>query len=66
VFGLPELAGDPTSALAAHLVNQHAITNDTTTWLGDHEGLVGLVGEHDLDHTEHPDPRLGHTHPLRW
>jgi hypothetical protein len=66
VFGLPELAGDPTGALAAHLVDQHGITDDTTTWLRDHEGLVGLVGEHDLDHTEHPDHQLGHTHPLRW
>jgi hypothetical protein len=66
VFGLPELAGDPTGALAAHLLDQHGITDDTTIWLRDHEGLVGLVGEHDLDHTEHPDPQLGHTHPLRW
>ena len=66
VFGLPELAGDPSAALAGHLVDQHGIGGDTTSWLADHEGLVGLVGEHDLDHTEHPDPQLGHTHPSTW
>jgi hypothetical protein len=66
VFGLPELQGDPAGALAGHLVDQHGIGGDTTSWLADHEGLVGLVGEHDLDHTEHPDPQLGHTHPITW
>jgi hypothetical protein len=65
VVGLPELAGDPSAAVAAHLVDQHGIGGDTTCWLRDHEGLVGLVGEHDLDHSEHPDPQLGHTHRLR-
>ena len=43
-----------------------AFGGDTTSWLADHEGLVGLVGEHDLDHTDHPDPQLGHTHPSTW
>ena len=66
VFGLPELQGDPSAALAGHLVDQHGIGGDTTSWLADHEGLVGLVGEHDLDHTEHPDPQLGHSHPSTW
>jgi hypothetical protein len=66
VVGLPELRHDPVAAMAAHLVDQHGISHDTTLWLRDHEGLVGLVGEHDLDHAEHPDPPLGHTHPLRW
>ena len=53
-------------AVAGHLVDQHGIGGDTTSWLADHEGLVGLVGEHDLDHTEHPDPQLGHSHPSTW
>jgi hypothetical protein len=66
VFGLPELQGDPAAALAGHLVDQHGIGGDTTSWLADHEGLVGLVGEHDLDHTENLDPQLGHTHPIPW
>ena len=66
VFGLPELAGDPSAAVAGHLLDQHGIGGDTTSWLADHEGLVGLVGEHDLDHTEHPDPQLGHSHPSTW
>jgi len=66
VFGLPDLEGDPAEALEAHLVDQHGIGGDTTSWLADHEGLVGLVGEHDLDHTEHLDPTLGHTHPTTW
>jgi hypothetical protein len=66
VFGLPELQEDPAGALAGHLVDQHGIGGDTTSWLADHEGLIGLVGEHDLDHTEHPDPQLGHTHPSTW
>ena len=66
VFGLPELVGDPTGALAAHLVDQHGLSGDTAFWLRDHEGLVGPVAEHDLDHTEHPDPSLGRAHPLRW
>jgi hypothetical protein len=52
--------------LAGHLVDQHGIGGDTTSWLADHEGLVGLVGEHDLDHTEYPDPQLGHSHPSTW
>ena len=62
----PNWQGDPSAALAGHLVDQHGIGGDTTSWLADHEGLVGLVGEHDLDHTEHPDPQLGHTHPSTW
>jgi hypothetical protein len=66
VVGLPDLQQDPAAAMTAHLVDQHAISSDTTVWLRDHEGLVGLVGEHDLDHTEHSDPQLGHTHSLRW
>jgi hypothetical protein len=66
VFGLPDLQGDSVGALAGHLVDQHGIGGDTTSWLADHEGLVGLVGEHDLDHTEHPDPQLGHSHPSTW
>ena len=66
VFGLPELAGDPSAAVAGHLLDQHGIGGDTTSWLADHEGLVGLVGEHDLDHTEHPGPQLGHSHPSTW
>jgi hypothetical protein len=24
------------------------------------------IGEHDLDHTEHPHLQLGHTHPSTW
>jgi hypothetical protein len=67
VFGLPDLDGDPVGTLAGHLVDQHAIGGDTTSWLADHEGLVGLVGEHDLDHTEHhAGQRLGHRHPIPW
>jgi len=66
VFGLPDLHGDPTQALAAHLVAQHGIGPDTTRWLCDYEGLVGLVGEHDLDHTEHASDQLGHRHPPSW
>jgi hypothetical protein len=66
VFGLPDLDGDPTAALVAHLVDQHGIADDTTRWLRDYEGLVGLVGEHDLDHTEHANTQLGHTHPSSW
>ena len=66
VFGLPDFQQDPAAAMAAHLVDQHGLSGDTTCWLRDHEGLVGLVGEHDLDHTEHPDLQLGHAHPLRW
>ena len=66
VFGLPDLDADPTAALVTHLVDQHGIAGDTTAWLRDHEGLVGLVGEHDLDHTEHSHPQLGHTHPRNW
>jgi hypothetical protein len=66
VFGLPDLHDDPAAAVAGHLVDEHGIGGDTTRWLAEHEGLVGLVGEHDLDHTEHPDPQLGHTHPTRW
>jgi hypothetical protein len=57
----------PAAALAGHLVDQHGIGGDTTSWLADHEGLVGLVGEHDLDHTEHPGEQpLDHTHPTPW
>jgi hypothetical protein len=66
VFGLPELEGDPVGAVAGHLVDQHGIGGDTTGWLADHEGLVGLVGEHDLDHSEHLDRPLDHTHPPAW
>jgi hypothetical protein len=66
VYGLPDLEGDPAGALEVHLVDQHGIGGDTTSWLAEYEGLVGLVGEHDLDHTEHPDEQLGHTHPTRW
>ena len=67
VFGLPDLQGDPVGTLAGHLVDQHGIGGDTTSWLADHEGLVGLVGEHDLDHTEHhAGPQLGHRHPIPW
>jgi hypothetical protein len=66
VFGLPDLDADPTAALVTHLVDQHDIAGDTTAWLRDHEGLVGLVGEHDLDHTEHSNTQLGHTHPRSW
>jgi hypothetical protein len=32
VFGLPELQGDPVAALAGHLVDEHGIGEDTTTW----------------------------------
>jgi hypothetical protein len=66
VFGLPELQQDPVAAMAAHLIDRHGIGDDTTTWLRDHEGLVGLVGEHDLDHSDPPNDSLGHTHPTRW
>jgi hypothetical protein len=66
VYGLPDLQGDPAGALTGHLVDQHGIGGDTTSWLADHEGLVGLVGEHDLDHTEQPERQLGHTHPTPW
>jgi hypothetical protein len=66
VFGLPDLHGDPVAAVAGHLFDQHGIGGDTTTWLQEHEGLVGLVGEHDLDHTEHLDRPLDHTHPTAW
>jgi hypothetical protein len=66
VFGLPDLRGDPVAALAGHLTDQHGIGGDTTSWLAEHEGLVGLVGEHDLDHTEYPDQALGHAHPSPW
>jgi hypothetical protein len=66
VLGLPDLRDDPTRALAGHLIGPHGLSDETTRWLEEHEGLVGLVGEHDLDHSEHPDSQLGHTHPLRW
>lgn len=66
VFGLPDLHGDPLEAVAGHLTEGHGIGGDTTGWLAEHEGLVGLVGEHDLDHTEHLDAQLGHTHPTPW
>jgi hypothetical protein len=67
VVGLPDLHGDPVGTLAGHLVDQHGIGGDTTSWLQDHEGLVGLVGEHDLDHTEHhAGQQLGHRHPSPW
>jgi hypothetical protein len=66
VVGLPDLDADPTGSLAAHLTDQHGIGDDTTQWLRDHEGLVGLVGEHDLDHTEPSHTQLGHTHPPSW
>jgi hypothetical protein len=66
VFGLPDLHDDPVAAVTGHLVDEHGIGGDTTSWLAEHEGLVGLVGEHDLDHTEHPDPQLGHSHPTPW
>jgi hypothetical protein len=66
VFGLPDLHGDPVGAVAGHLIDEHGIGGDTTSWLARHEGLVGLVGEHDLDHTEHLDQPLDHTHPTAW
>jgi hypothetical protein len=66
VFGLPDLHGDPVEAVAGHLTDQHGIGGDTTSWLADHEGLVGLVGEHDLDHAEHPGGQLDHAHPTPW
>ena len=66
VFGLPDLHSDPVGAVAGHLVDQHGIGGDTTGWPADHEGLVGLVGEHDLDHTEHTTQQLGHSHPTPW
>jgi hypothetical protein len=66
VFGLPDLHGDPVAAVAGHLIDQHGVGGDTTSWLAEHEGLVGLVGEHDLDHTEHPAGQPGHAHPTAW
>jgi hypothetical protein len=68
VLGLPDLGGggDPARAVAEHLVGPHGLSGETTAWLGEHEGLVGLVGEHDLDHAEHPGGQLGHTHPSSW
>ena len=66
VFGLPDLHGDPVEAVAGHLADQHGIGDGTTGWLAKHEGLVGLVGEHDLDHAEHPTQALGHDHPSPW
>jgi hypothetical protein len=66
VFGLPDLHGDPVAAVAGRLVDEHGIGAGTTSWLREHEGLVGLVGEHDLDHTEHAGQQLGHTHPTPW
>jgi hypothetical protein len=66
VFGLPDLQEDPTEAVAGHLADQHGIGGDTTAWLAEYEGLVGLVGEHDLEHTEHVGEPLGHTHPTAW
>jgi len=66
VLGLPDLQGDAAGAVAAHLVGQHGIGGETTRWLADHEGVVGLVGEHDLDHTESLGEQLGHTHPTPW
>ena len=66
VFGLPNLHSDPVAAVAGHLVDEHGIGGDTTGWLAEHEGLVGLVGEHDLDHTENPTEQLGHAHPTPW
>jgi hypothetical protein len=66
VFGLPDLHPDPIEAVAGHLIDQHGIGGDTTRWLQEHEGLVGLVGEHDLDHTEYPGEQLDHTHPTAW
>ena len=66
VSGLPDLQDDPAGALADHLVGQHGLSGETTAWLGEYEGLVGLVGEHDLDHAEHPSGQLGHTHPTPW
>jgi hypothetical protein len=67
VVGLPDLDGDPVGTLAGHLVDQHGIGGDTASWLAEHEGLVGLVGEHDLDHIEHhAGQQLGHRHPIPW
>jgi hypothetical protein len=68
VHGLPQLpdTGDPVGAVAEHLVGPHGLSGETTAWLTEHEGLVGLVGEHDLDHAEYPDNLLGHTHPTPW
>jgi hypothetical protein len=67
VFGLPDLHGNPVEAIAGHLTDEHGIGGDTTSWLQTHEGLVGLVGEHDLDHTEHhAGQQLGHAHPTPW
>jgi hypothetical protein len=67
VVGLPDLDGDPVETLAGHLVDQHGIGGDTASWLAEHEGLVGLVGEHDLDHIEHhAGQQLGHRHPIPW
>jgi hypothetical protein len=66
VIGLPDLHHGQAPAVAAHLVGPHGLSGETTTWLAEYEGLVGLVGEHDLDHAEHPGDTLGHTHPTRW
>jgi hypothetical protein len=66
VLGLPDLGGDPAEALVEHLIGPHGVGGETTAWLAEHEGLVGLVGEHDLDHAEHPGDRLGHIHPIPW
>jgi hypothetical protein len=66
VLGLPDLGRDPAAAVAEHLVGPHGLSDETTAWLGEYEGLVGLVGEHDLDHAEHPGGQLGHTHPTAW
>jgi hypothetical protein len=43
VYGLPDLRDDPAEALEAHLIDQHGIGGDTTSWLAEFEGLVGLV-----------------------
>jgi hypothetical protein len=68
VLGLPDLraAAGPAGAVAEHLIGPHGLSGETTAWLQDHEGLVGLVGEHDLDHAEHRGGQLGHTHPTPW
>jgi hypothetical protein len=68
VLGLPDLhqGQDPAGVLAEHLVGPHSLSGETTAWLGEYEGLVGLVGEHDLDHAEHPGDELGHRHPSSW
>ena len=65
VLGLPDLwdEQDPVETVAHHLTGAHGLSGETTAWLAEYEGLVGLVGEHDLDHAEHPGGQLGHTHP---